>query len=71
MEAGLRHVDLARKLRVPQSMISKYEVGERRIDLLEVRDICSAFGISLVEFAQKLETLLNEETNETDSKISK
>jgi transcriptional regulator with XRE-family HTH domain len=71
VEAGLRQVDLAKKLRVPQSMISKYEVGERRIDLLEVRDICSALGISLVEFVQQLETLLNEEPYETDSKISK
>lgn len=71
VEAGLRQVDLAKKLRVPQSMISKYEVGERRIDLLEVRDVCSALGISLVEFVQQLETLLNEEPHEANSKISK
>ena len=60
IEAGLRQVDLAEKLHVPQSMISKYEVGERRVDLLELRDICAALGISLVEFVQELEKRLGE-----------
>ena len=69
MEAGLRQIDLARKLRVPQSMISKYEVGERRVDLLELRDICAALGISLADFVEQLETLLSKESHETDSKI--
>ena len=60
IEAGLRQVDMAEKLHVPQSMISKYEVGERRLDLLELRDICAALGISLVEFVQELEKRLGE-----------
>lgn len=60
IEAGLRQVDLAEKLHVPQSMISKYEVGERRVDLLELRDICAALEISLVEFVQELEKRLGE-----------
>ena len=51
---------MAEKLHVPQSMISKYEVGERRLDLLELRDICAALGISLVEFVQELEKRLGE-----------
>lgn len=67
VEAGLRQVDLAQKLRVPQSMISKYEVGERRIDLLELRDICAALGTSLPDFVQQLEYFLGEETGETES----
>lgn len=71
VEAGLRQIDLAKKLRVPQSMISKYEVGERRIDLLELRDICAALGISLAEFVEQLETLLSKEPHEADPKISK
>ena len=60
LEAGLRQVDLAEKLHVPQSMISKYEVGERRLDLLELRDICAALGSSLVEFVRELEKRLGE-----------
>ena len=60
LEAGLRQVDLAEKLHVPQSMISKYEMGERRVDLLELRDICAALGVSLVEFVRELEKRLGE-----------
>ncbi|WP_299031862.1 helix-turn-helix transcriptional regulator [uncultured Sulfitobacter sp.] len=71
VEAGLRQIDLAKKLRVPQSMISKYEVGERRIDLLELRDICAALGISLPELVEQLETLLSKEPYEADPKIPK
>lgn len=70
IEAGFRQVDLAKKLKVPQSMISKYEVGERRIDLLELREICAALGMSLVEVVTQLEHLLSKDKNETNSKIS-
>jgi len=70
VEAGLRQVDLAKKLKVPQSMISKYEVGERRIDLLELREICAALDVSLVEVVEQLEHLLSKDTNETDPAIS-
>lgn len=33
-EAGLRQVDMAEKLKMPQSYVSKYESGERRLDPL-------------------------------------
>jgi transcriptional regulator with XRE-family HTH domain len=66
VEAGLRQIDLANKLSARQSMVSKYEVGERRIDLLELRDICDALGISLVDFVVRLEILLNKESHEAD-----
>ena len=32
-EAGLRQVDLAQRLGQPQSFASKYESGERRLDV--------------------------------------
>lgn len=70
IEAGLRQIDLAKKLRVPQSMISKYEVGERRIDLLELREICAVLGVSLVEVVEQLENLLSKDKNEANPKIS-
>lgn len=66
VDAGLRQVDLAKKLKVPQSMISKYEVGERRIDLLELREICAVLGVPLVEVVEQLENLLSKDSNEAD-----
>lgn len=54
-EAGLRQSDLAQRLGQPQSFVSKYESGERRLDLLEIRDICTAVGISLQEFVRRFE----------------
>lgn len=55
MDAGLRQADLARKLRQPQSFVSKYESGERRIDVLELREICRVLGVSLTEFVRRME----------------
>ncbi len=56
--AGLRQSDLAAKLRQPQSFVSKYESGERRLDLLELRQICEAVGVPLAEFVQRFEKAL-------------
>ncbi len=56
--AGMRQSDLAEKLGQPQSFVSKYESGERRLDLLEMRQICAAVGISLREFVDRLEQSL-------------
>lgn len=56
--AGLRQADLAKVLGKPQSFISKFESGERRIDVLELRQVCEAIGITLEEFVNRLERLL-------------
>ncbi|MFH1921840.1 MAG: helix-turn-helix transcriptional regulator [Planctomycetota bacterium] len=58
VDAGLRQVDLADKLRQPQSFVSKYESGERRLDVLELRQVCQAAGITLEEFVARLERSL-------------
>lgn len=56
----IRQAELAEKLGVPQSYVSKYESGDRRLDVLELRQICSAMNIPIKEFIQKLEDRLNE-----------
>ena len=45
---------MAGRLGVPQSFVSKYETGERRLDVGEVQAICRVLGLSLVEFAVAL-----------------
>jgi transcriptional regulator with XRE-family HTH domain len=54
-ERGLRQEDVAAALGVPQSVVSKYESGERRLDLLELDDVCRAIGIPLVEVVKRYE----------------
>ena len=57
---GVRQVELAKQLGVPQSFVSKYETGERRLDILELWQICHLIGISLDDFIHQLEEKLNE-----------
>jgi transcriptional regulator with XRE-family HTH domain len=57
-EAGLRQVDLAAKLGRPQSFVSNYEAGDRRLDFMELRQICIAMDITLEEFVRCFEASL-------------
>ncbi|MEW6554248.1 MAG: helix-turn-helix transcriptional regulator [Actinomycetota bacterium] len=45
--AGITQVELSRRLGVPQSFVSKYESGERRLDLIELEQVCGVLGVSL------------------------
>jgi transcriptional regulator with XRE-family HTH domain len=56
--AGLRQEDLATRLNEPQSFVSKYESGERRLDLIELRQVCQAVGVTLLDFVQRFEEQL-------------
>ena len=58
LESDLRQVDLAALLNQPQSFVSKYESGERRLDILELRSLCKAVGTTLEQFVTKLEQRL-------------
>lgn len=43
-DAGLTQVDVARELRRPQSFVSKCESGERRVDMVELRELARLYG---------------------------
>jgi transcriptional regulator with XRE-family HTH domain len=58
VESGLTQVDLAERIERDQTFVSKYESGQRRLDALELREICQAIGITLEEFARRLEKAL-------------
>ena len=59
-EAGLRQAVLAHRLGQTQSFVSKYESGERRVDILELAEICRACGVSLRDFVVRFEELLED-----------
>jgi len=55
LDAGMRQQDLATAIGRKQAYISKYELGDRRLDLLELMTICDALGIRLTDFAAQFE----------------
>ena len=57
-DAELTQVDLAKRLGQTQSFVSKFERGDRRLDIIQLRTILSHLGITLAEFVQRLETEL-------------
>ncbi|HET9136422.1 MAG TPA: helix-turn-helix transcriptional regulator [Candidatus Kapabacteria bacterium] len=58
--SGMRQIDLAKKLKSQQSFVSKVETGERRIDLIELKDLCKALGTNLIDFVMEFERRANE-----------
>ena len=54
VQANLTQVQLAKKLGKPQSYVSKYENGERRLDLIEFLQIASCLRINVTDFIERL-----------------
>ncbi|MHA7663707.1 helix-turn-helix domain-containing protein [Mycolicibacterium sp. HS_4_1] len=58
-EAGLTQVEVAERLAVPQSFVSKYEIGERRLDVIELQHVADALGSTLSEVVSRLDRNAN------------
>ena len=43
-QKGLTQTEIARRLSKPQSYVSKYETGERRLDVIEFLEVADAVG---------------------------
>ena len=50
IEAKLTQIGVAKKLRKPQSFVSKIESGERRLDFIEVQRLAELYGKPLSFF---------------------
>jgi ribosome-binding protein aMBF1 (putative translation factor) len=61
VDAGLTQSELASRLSRDQTFVSKYESGERRLDILELREVCQAIGTDFVTFIRKLDKDLRTE----------
>lgn len=58
LAAGLTQAQMSAQLRRPQAYISNIERGVRRIDVLELRDLCALAGVDWLRFARDLEAAL-------------
>jgi transcriptional regulator with XRE-family HTH domain len=59
--ADVTQEELGKKLGSDQSFVSKYERGERRLDVVELRAICRALEIDMFEFLSEFEEKLKQE----------
>ena len=55
--AGLTQTALAKKLRRPQSYVSKYERGDRRLDVIEFIEVARVIGFDPHDFLRKLKAV--------------
>jgi transcriptional regulator with XRE-family HTH domain len=53
LKAKLTQIDVAHGLNKPQSYVSKYENGERKLDYVEVIELCDLFGVSISQLDKR------------------
>ncbi len=57
---GITQTQLAAQLNKPQSFVSKYENGDRLVDLVEIYQICQALNQSFAELTENFDSEINE-----------
>ncbi len=64
-EKGLTQSDVSARLGKPQSFVSKYESGERRLDVIEFIEVCEALKINPFKIIEGISA--NDEKTKIDS----
>lgn len=59
-KARVTQVELAARLSKTQSFVSKIERGEARLDVVQLRVICQALGVTLTSFIRRFERRLKD-----------
>lgn len=52
---GLTQTEIATRIGKPQSFVSKYESGERRLDVVEFLEVCRALSIKPNSILNKID----------------
>jgi len=55
LSADLSQAQVAERLGRPQTYVSAVEVGDRGLDLLQVRELAAVYGLDFPTFAKELE----------------
>jgi transcriptional regulator with XRE-family HTH domain len=53
---NITQTELSKKLEKPQSFVSKYENGERNLDVIEIYQICLALNTSFIGVMQDFQS---------------
>jgi ribosome-binding protein aMBF1 (putative translation factor) len=67
--AGLTQQELARRLRKPQSFVSSYERGQRRVDILELLRIVDMLGSDPLKVVREIVRRAKPSTRRKPSRI--
>ncbi len=59
-DTGVTQIQIAKKLKVTQSQVSKVERGERRIDYIELRRWLRALKVPIIDFVTGFEAYIKE-----------
>ncbi|WP_448652597.1 helix-turn-helix domain-containing protein [Pseudomonas fluorescens] len=59
--SGLTQVECSRALNRPQSFMSDIETGSRRLDIIQLRDLCNILRIDLRTLISELEDSISNE----------
>ena len=60
--SGMTQAQCSAALGRPQSFMSDVERGVRRLDMVQLRDLCQVLGSDLVSFTKSFEQALSPET---------
>ncbi len=59
-DVGVTQIQIAKKLKITQSQVSKIERGERRLDFIELRRWLRALRVSILDFVTRFEAFVKE-----------
>ena len=71
LRSNVTQTDLAARLGRPQSYVSKFEAGERRLDVIETMAICDAIGVPFADFVSEFTARLRDKQKRRSTQVRK